>query len=108
MFAPRKLLAAFVLLAVTSLPIQAAEKKESKALDKRIEAILAQPEVARGEWGVEAVNLDTGKTIYSYNADKLFAPASNTKLFTTATALALIGPDYKFKTTIETPGVIDK
>src|SRR6266567_6950887 len=99
---------ALLLLLLTVLPVTAADKKKEKPLEHRIEAILADPEVARAEWGVEAVNLNTGKTIYSLNPDKLFTPASNTKLFTTATALALIGPDYKFHTTIETRGSIDK
>ena len=99
---------ALVLLLSAVLPLWAADKKKEKNLDQKIEAILAQAEVTRAEWGIEAVSLDTGKTVYSFNADKLFTPASNTKLFTTATALALIGPDYRFHTTVETSGAIDK
>src|SRR6202140_3054970 len=75
---------------------------------KSIDAILSAPDLARGFWGIEVVSLDSGKIIYSQNADKLFTPASNTKLFTTAAALALIGPTYSSRTTVETTGILDK
>ena len=80
----------------------------AKPLPDRIAAILAAPDLARGFWGVEVVSLSSGEVLYSQNADKLFTPASNTKLFTTAAALALIGPDYKFRTTVETTGTLDR
>src|SRR2546427_392139 len=79
-----------------------------KSLAARINAILSQRDLARGFWGVEVVSLSGGKVLYAQNADKLFTPASNTKLFTTAAALALIGPDYNFRTTVETNGTLDK
>ena len=88
-------------------PAQAARKKQP-TLQQQIDAILAQPEFARGYWGIRITSLASGKTLYSLNADKLFTPASNTKLFTTAAALALIGPDYKFRTTVEANGSLDK
>src|SRR5947209_17082215 len=78
------------------------------SLKKQIETILAEPDLARGFWGVEIASATTGKVLYSLNSTKLFTPASNTKLFTTAAALALIGPEYKFRTTIETNGSLDK
>src|SRR5205085_5852503 len=78
------------------------------SLKKQIETILAEPDLARGFWGVEIASAKTGKVLYSLNSTKLFTPASNTKLFTTAAALALIGPDYKFRTTVETNGSLDK
>jgi serine-type D-Ala-D-Ala carboxypeptidase/endopeptidase (penicillin-binding protein 4) len=83
-----------------------------KPLPDRIAGVLSAPDLARGFWGIEVVSLSsdktTSKTLYSQNADKLFTPASNTKLFTTAAALALIGPDYKFRTTVETTGMLDR
>jgi D-alanyl-D-alanine carboxypeptidase/D-alanyl-D-alanine-endopeptidase (penicillin-binding protein 4) len=89
-------------------PSPAAAHKKRPSLKKQIETILKQPDLARGFWGIEIVSAKDGKVLYSENADKLFTPASNTKLFTTAAALALIGPDYKFRTTIESNGSLDK
>src|SRR5205809_4262634 len=94
----------FCLLA--GIQLQAASSK--KALEKRVGAILGQPDLTRGFWGIEVVSLQNGKVRYSQNADKLFTPASNTMLFTTAAALALIGPNYNFRTTVETSGTLDK
>jgi len=79
-----------------------------KPLPSRISAILSDAQLARGFWGIEVLSLSSRKVLYSQNADKLFTPASNTKLFTTAAAIALIGPDYKCRTTVETTGTLDK
>src|SRR5271169_817773 len=76
-------------------------------LASQIETILAQPDLQSGFWGIEVVSLKDGRTLFALNSDKLFTPASNTKLFTTAAALALIGPDYTFHTTVETNGTLD-
>jgi len=79
---------------------------ENKKLSQAIEQILSEPDVAKGFWGIDVVSLDTGNRIYGLNENKLFTPASNTKLFTTAAALGLIGPDYRFKTTVESVGTV--
>src|SRR5271169_603663 len=80
----------------------------SKTLDHDLEQILSDPAVARGFWGIYAVSLETGRPLFALNQDKLFTPASNAKLFTTAAVFGLIGPDYRFKTTVETFGSLDK
>src|SRR5579871_6686 len=54
----------------------------------------------RGFWGIQIVDLNSGKTLYSLNADRLFTPASNTKLFTAALALTRLGPDFRFQTRV--------
>ena len=79
-----------------------------KPLQERLAGVLSAPDLARGFWGIEVTSLSSGQTLYSFNPDKLFTPASNTKLFTTAAALALIGPDYKFRPTVETAGTLDR
>ena len=81
--------------------------KEKNRLAKEIDAILAQPPLDRAHWGIDVVDRASGKTIFSLNPEQLFLPASNTKLFTTVAALAIAGPDYRFRTTVEAEGKID-
>jgi D-alanyl-D-alanine carboxypeptidase/D-alanyl-D-alanine-endopeptidase (penicillin-binding protein 4) len=99
-----------VLLLTQSLGFAGTKADPSKArkLDREIEQILAEPDVSHGTWGIDVVSLDSGKTLYALNQDKLFTPASNAKLFTTAAVLGLIGPTYRFKTTVESNGTFDK
>jgi D-alanyl-D-alanine carboxypeptidase/D-alanyl-D-alanine-endopeptidase (penicillin-binding protein 4) len=87
----------------------AAEKKPApkRNLAREVETLLDQPSLDRAHWGLDVVDLDSGKALYSRNPDKLFLPASNAKLFTTAAALAIAGPDYRFRTTVEAEGKID-
>jgi serine-type D-Ala-D-Ala carboxypeptidase/endopeptidase (penicillin-binding protein 4) len=68
-------------------------------------AVQAAP-VDKGEWGLLVVDGVTGETLYEKNADKYFVPASNMKLLTTALALDKLGPDYRFRTTVETSGTL--
>jgi D-alanyl-D-alanine carboxypeptidase/D-alanyl-D-alanine-endopeptidase (penicillin-binding protein 4) len=70
------------------------------------ETLLAAGPSGKGDWGLLIVDAQTGDTLFEKNADRYFVPASNMKLFTTALALAKLGPDYKFHTTLETRGTI--
>ena len=73
---------------------------------ERAEKLVQTAPVDKGEWGVLIVDAATGDTLYEKNADKYFVPASNMKLLTTALALDTLGPDYRFRTTIETNGTL--
>jgi D-alanyl-D-alanine carboxypeptidase/D-alanyl-D-alanine-endopeptidase (penicillin-binding protein 4) len=52
-------------------------------------------------------DLNSGDTLYSYDAGRELTPASVLKLVTTAAALELLGSDYRFATTLEYDGAID-
>ncbi|MDZ7779236.1 MAG: D-alanyl-D-alanine carboxypeptidase/D-alanyl-D-alanine-endopeptidase [Gemmatimonadota bacterium] len=56
--------------------------------------------------GVLVVSMDHGDTLYSVNPDVPLAPASNVKLLTTAAALEVLGPDYRFLTYLMTDGTV--
>ncbi len=65
---------------------------EGGGLQRQIDLLTAEPAVARAHWGVLVTTLD-GASIASRNAAQFFQPASNAKLFTTAAAMALLGPE---------------
>jgi D-alanyl-D-alanine carboxypeptidase/D-alanyl-D-alanine-endopeptidase (penicillin-binding protein 4) len=104
-----RVLSALCLLVVLPAQAQAPAKQKpaTRNVAAQITAIIHQPQMASGYWGIDIVDLETGKSIYSLNPDHLFVPASNAKLLTTAAALAIAGPDYRFHTTIETTGKLD-
>lgn len=52
---------------------------------------------------VKVVSLDTGQVLFEENAAKLLRPASNMKLYTVATALDRLTPDFRFTTSIFAP-----
>jgi D-alanyl-D-alanine carboxypeptidase/D-alanyl-D-alanine-endopeptidase (penicillin-binding protein 4) len=51
-------------------------------------------------WGVCVLSLQDGRVLYARNADRLFTPASNMKIYTTAVALDLLGADYRWRTSV--------
>src|SRR5487761_486235 len=73
---------------------------------RRVESALATPVAQKSFFGILVTDAATGRTLYELNADRYFTPASNTKLFTTTLAMSMLGPDYRFRTTIETHGTL--
>ncbi len=73
-----------------------------------VNSFLKLPEYKNASIGIHVVNLASGETVYNLNADKLLIPASTMKLITSATALEILGPDYRFETKIGFTGEIKK
>ena len=65
----------------------------------QLRALTQDPSVASAHWGLQLTDLQ-GTPVCSINESQLFRPASNNKIFTTATALALLGPTRTFETKV--------
>ncbi len=63
-----------------------------------IDAQIGQPRFASSSWGIAVVSLDTGRTLYTHDADQLLQPASTAKLYTAALVLDTLGTDYRIPT----------
>jgi D-alanyl-D-alanine carboxypeptidase/D-alanyl-D-alanine-endopeptidase (penicillin-binding protein 4) len=77
-----------------------------ETLRHAIDSLVSNPQFRSSDIGLLVVNPVTGDTLYSRNAGKLFIPASNMKIITGASALALLGPDYRFETAFVVHGLI--
>jgi serine-type D-Ala-D-Ala carboxypeptidase/endopeptidase (penicillin-binding protein 4) len=97
-----------ILVADSATP--AAHRRHARrkpSLDSRIDKVLASSDARRGWWGIQVVDLAKGSVLYERNADHLFIPASNMKMFTTAAALVKLGSGYVFHTTVESDSAPD-
>lgn len=65
-----------------------------------IDTVLQETLFTTASIGIKVVAVETGEVVYEKNPYKLHHPASTTKLFTAATALAKLGSDYQFETTV--------
>jgi D-alanyl-D-alanine carboxypeptidase/D-alanyl-D-alanine-endopeptidase (penicillin-binding protein 4) len=79
-------------------PADARVRAARAELRRVIDSMIGTPQFRNAHWGILIVDPKSGDTLYSHNAGKLFMPASNQKLLTGATALARLGPEYRFRT----------
>ncbi len=96
------------LCAAASGDAAAQEYEGPRRLHNAMNRLLDAEGFEHGFWGVHVVDIESGRTLYARNAGKSLVPASNAKLYTTAAALDLLGPDYRFETRLYIDGIIDE
>ena len=79
---------------------QAKTPSDTSELARRINSVIDESGFAAARWGISAVSMSSGTTLYQRDADKLFTPASNMKIYTTGVALDLLGADYRWRTSV--------
>jgi D-alanyl-D-alanine carboxypeptidase/D-alanyl-D-alanine-endopeptidase (penicillin-binding protein 4) len=100
----RSLLGSLAALAITlglTIPAPAGDDLAAK-----IDEIVSASAYEHSRWGILVVHAASGQTVYARNPDMLCVPASVTKLYSCAAALAAFGPDYRFTTPVHRRGEV--
>src|SRR3970040_2054275 len=79
----------------------------AQSLERRLARLLDTPPFDRVTWGTLLTDT-AGRVRCARNADRLFVPASNTKLVVTAAASVLFPPDHRIETSLYGTGPLQK
>lgn len=69
--------------------------------------LLQAPYMRGASFSLVVKDVQEGRTVYSYDTDRLQSPASVLKTIATATALEILGEDYRYPTTLEYDGILE-
>ena len=75
-------------------------------LASTIDQLFEQEKYQNAIWAAKVIDLSTGETLYERNAEVSLMPASNAKLYTSAAALDILGPSFKYETVLYADGPI--
>ncbi|MFP4058504.1 MAG: D-alanyl-D-alanine carboxypeptidase/D-alanyl-D-alanine-endopeptidase [Candidatus Brocadiia bacterium] len=100
---------AFALAACLALAAPAGRAAPAKGLIRselvaELRRLVRVPPLRKARRGVAVADLVSGQMLFEYQADRLCSVASNNKLVTTAAALELLGPRFRFRTTVAAHG----
>ena len=98
-----KIVSLFLLILLTSLNNVVGQKNIQGSIDK----FAKDPELKHASISFKVVDLETNTTVAEMNSNLSLPTASIAKLFSTATALELLGSDYRAKTRVYHDGYID-
>src|ERR1700744_2087030 len=101
----------FLWISIFEFPVVEPRLPSAKSLSElrnEIDSKIEQAKFSAAIWGIEVKSLETGRTIYENHPDRLMSPASNSKLFVGALALASLGGDHRIITPISVTAKPDK
>jgi D-alanyl-D-alanine carboxypeptidase/D-alanyl-D-alanine-endopeptidase (penicillin-binding protein 4) len=97
-----------IFIASCSTSSKLTRKNNFNLLKEEIQQTFYDSAFAHAHWGAKIKSLQTGKVWYELNSEKMFMPASNEKIPTSAAALQKLGPDFRFTTKLQsTGGIVD-
>ena len=99
------LLSLFIAINISSQ--NASQKHHAPKLNKALINFQNHPEFKTASIAFIALDVNSGEIIAELNPNTSLKPASTLKLLTTATALEVLGPNYRFETSIAYTGTID-
>lgn len=76
-------------------------------LEREIADLKKDPDLCNAAWGLYVYNITREQPEAEYNSQLSLVPASVIKILTTATALSLLGENFRFETRLQYSGVID-
>ncbi len=76
-------------------------------LQKKVNAFTKVTNLASANISIDVKDLNSNKSLASFQSNKSLSPASSVKLFTTAIALDKLGEDYTFDTELRYSGMIE-
>lgn len=88
------------------LPHTALLSQSLPQLQLAVESLHKNPDMRSASWSITVIDLANGNTVLTHDGDRSLVTASTMKVVTTATALALLGPDYRFQTYLEYDGTL--
>ena len=93
----------FLVVFLLVLPLASAQN----ALDNAIQKLRTDPELANAVLSISVINAADGSKVAGFQPNYSLSSASTAKLFSTAAAIELLGPDYRPSTRIYLSGQVE-
>ena len=84
-----------------------AQEPARPLLKDAIREVMDLPRYKTAHWGLYAIDAQTGEVLLDHQSNKMFAPASCTKLFSVAAAMEALGADHRFRTRVLYTGTLN-